>query len=162
MLAFDWICLALLAASTLLGAWRGLIYEALSVAAWIVAFLLARVGAPWVGSVLPMGQLADSLRVAAGFILLFIVFAFLGGLLASLARRVVRSVGVRAVDRTFGMVFGFIRGILLLLLLAFVVQMLGQGGSDWWRDSVSGPWLQTTLIQLAPLLPARLGAVLAG
>lgn len=162
MVAFDWICLALLAASVLLGAWRGLIYEALSVAAWVVAFFLARVGAPWLGSVLPMGQSAESLRVAAAFVILFIVFAFAGGLVATLARSVVRSVGVRTVDRTFGMVFGFVRGILLLLLLAFVIQLLGQGSAAWWRDSLSGPWLQTTLAQLAPFLPTHLGAALTG
>lgn len=162
MAALDWICLALLAASTLLGAWRGLIYEALSVAAWVVAFLLARIAAPWLGGVLPMGQSAESLRVAAAFVILFIVFAFAGGLVASLARGVVRSVGVRAVDRTFGMVFGLIRGVLLLLLLAFVIQLLGQGGAPWWRDSFSGPWLQAALVQLAPFLPPHLSAAVTG
>ena len=37
----DWILLALLAASMVLGAWRGLVYEVLSVLGWIAAFLLA-------------------------------------------------------------------------------------------------------------------------
>ena len=50
----DWILLALLAASMVLGAWRGLVYEVLSVLGWIAAFLLAQWFAPDVADKLPM------------------------------------------------------------------------------------------------------------
>ena len=42
MASTDWILVAVLAASMLLGAWRGLVYEVLSVTGWIAAFLLAQ------------------------------------------------------------------------------------------------------------------------
>jgi len=42
----DWILLALLFASMLVGAWRGLVYEVLSVIGWIAAFLLEQVFGP--------------------------------------------------------------------------------------------------------------------
>ena len=54
MSAVDWICLAVLLASLLLGAWRGLVYEVLAVAGWVIAFLAARWSADVVGQWLPI------------------------------------------------------------------------------------------------------------
>ena len=42
MAALDWIFVALLLASMLMGAWRGLVYEFLSLAGWVVAFVVAQ------------------------------------------------------------------------------------------------------------------------
>jgi membrane protein required for colicin V production len=38
--AFDWVVLAVLLLSMVLGAWRGLVVEVLSVLGWIAAFVL--------------------------------------------------------------------------------------------------------------------------
>jgi membrane protein required for colicin V production len=42
----DWVFIAVLVASLMLGAWRGLVYEVLSVMSWIAAFVLAQWLAP--------------------------------------------------------------------------------------------------------------------
>ena len=42
MAALDWLCIVVLVASLVIGAWRGLVYELLSLASWIVAFFLAQ------------------------------------------------------------------------------------------------------------------------
>ena len=104
--ALDWICAALLLASLLLGAWRGLVFELMSIAGWVIAFLAARWSATVVGDWLPMGESPEPLRYAAGFVLVFIAVAFLCGMLASLARHAAKALGVRPVDRVFGAVFG--------------------------------------------------------
>jgi hypothetical protein len=46
-------------------------------------------------------------------------------------------------------------------VLAIVVQLTGQGQAPWWRQSVSGAWLQGVLGQLRPVLPAALGQYLS-
>ena len=114
--AIDWICLAVLLASLLLGAWRGLVYEVMAIAGWVCAFLAARWSAEVVGQWLPMGESPEALRYAAGFVLVFIAVAFACGLLAALARRATQALGVRPVDRVFGAAFGTLRGVLLLLV----------------------------------------------
>ena len=48
MAALDWVFAAILLASLLLGAWRGLVYEVLSVVSWIAGFLVAQLFAPGV------------------------------------------------------------------------------------------------------------------
>ena len=159
--ALDWICIAVLVLSTLMGAWRGLLYEALSVAAWIAAYFVARALAEWVGGLLPMATATGDVRYAVGFVIVFIIVAFLGGIVASLGRHAARSMGVRPVDRTFGMVFGLARGALVLLLVAFVVRLSALGNEPWWRNSNSGPLLDSALVQVQPLLPDRVVRLMA-
>ena len=161
MSAVDWICLGVLLASLLLGAWRGLIYEVLAVAGWVAAFLVARWAAQPVGLWLPMGESPESLRYAAGFVLVFIATAFACGMLATLARRASRGLGLRPVDRVFGAVFGALRGVLLLLLAAALLRATPMQQESWWRDSLSAQWLDAALAQLQPLLPDALGKYLS-
>ncbi len=158
---FDWICLGILLASLLLGAWRGLLYEALSLGGWVLAYFAARWVAEPLGHVLPMGDASAEWRFAAGFVLVFIAVAFAGGMLAWAVRGAARALGMRPVDRLLGAVFGVLRGALLLLVLAVAIQLAGQGGEPWWRESASGPWLNQALAQLRPILPPALGQYLS-
>ena len=47
MTGFDYAIIAILAASVVLGAWRGMVSEVMSLAAWVVAFLVAREWGYW-------------------------------------------------------------------------------------------------------------------
>lgn len=161
MSALDWICAALLAASLLLGAWRGLLYEVMALAGWVLAFLAARWAAPMVGAALPMGESPEPLRYAAGFVLVFIGVAFLCGMLAALARRAAKALGIRPVDRVFGAAFGVLRGVLVLLVLAALLLMTPMREEPWWRESVSAQWLEMALLQLQPFVPEAFGKYLS-
>ena len=160
MTSTDWILLALLAASMLVGAWRGLVYEVLSVLGWIAAFLLAQWLAPDVAEKLPMKNTGETLRYAAAFVLVFIASVFATGLVSALMKRLISAVGLRPVDRILGALFGLFRGLILLLALSVVVHMTALQESDWWVDSKGGPMLITLLKGLRPMLPEKFGAYL--
>src|SRR5665647_3332229 len=66
MPVLDWIFAAVLFVSLVLGAWRGLIYEVLSVLSWLAAFILAQWFAPDVAQKLPMTGAGEAVRYAAG------------------------------------------------------------------------------------------------
>ena len=70
MSELDWIFLIVLLGSLALGAWRGFVYEVMSVLSWLLAFFLAQWFGMDVGQWLPMGGMSDVLRFAAGFVLL--------------------------------------------------------------------------------------------
>jgi membrane protein required for colicin V production len=162
MPALDWVFAGILLASFLLGAWRGLVYEVLSVVSWIAAFVLAQVFAPDVAKWLPMGQAPESLRYAAAFLLVFIVVVFAGGLLAWLTKKLVEAVGLRPVDRALGAGFGLLRGALLLMAIAIVVNMTALRHGEWWTES-KGAALSTAAVKsLKPVLPERFGQYLPG
>jgi membrane protein required for colicin V production len=160
MAALDWVILVVLGASLLLGAWRGLVYEVLSVMSWIAAFIAAQWLAPDAAALLPMERVPEAGRYAIGFILVFIAVVFAGGLLAWLTKKLVQAVGLRPVDRTLGAMFGLIRGAVLLLAVAVVVNMSPARRAVWWTESKGAGMAMAALKGLKPALPERFGQYL--
>lgn len=157
----DGLLLTVLLLSVLLGAWRGLVYEVLSVASWVAAFVLAQAYADEVALVLPLDGLSPPLQLAAGFLVVFIAVAFAGGLLAWLVKKLVASVGLRPVDRILGSAFGLARGVVMLLALAVVVSMSPLRDAPWWQGSVVADLLVATLHAIKPLLPEPVARYIA-
>lgn len=137
----------------LLGAWRGLVYEVLSVLGWAVSFYVAQWFAPDVAKLLPLQSASEPVRYAAAFVLVFIAAVFVAGLLAFLLKKLVEVIGLRPVDRTLGAAFGVLRGVILLLAATVVMDMTALKSSPWWTESRSAQALTATLKGLKPLLP---------
>ncbi|MES2184900.1 MAG: CvpA family protein [Pseudomonadota bacterium] len=157
MAAVDWIFGAVLVASLVIGLWRGLVFEVLSLLGWVAAFVAAQWFAPQVAEWLPLGDSGNAARYAAGFVIVFIAAAFAAGLVASLLRRLVSTVGLRPVDRTLGAAFGLVRGVLLLLAAAVVVETTSLRESVWWQESQAAPLLHAALTGIKPALPEAFG-----
>jgi membrane protein required for colicin V production len=156
----DWTLLGILGLSFAIGAWRGLVFEVLSVFVWIAAFLLAQWYAPAVAIKLPIAGTAQSLRYAAGFVLVFVGTAFVAGLFVQLIKKMVVAVGLRPVDRTLGAVFGLLRGAILLLAIAVVMNMTALRNQTDWQASQGATMLTGLLMKLKPLLPQEFGKYL--
>jgi len=156
MVALDWIFATVLLLSVLLGAWRGLVFEVLSVLSWVVAFVLAQWLALDVAHYLPMGGSSDMVRYGAGFLLVFIATVVLGGLLAALLKKLMSSVGLRPVDRVLGAGFGALRGVLLLLLATVLAAMTPFKSSPAWHESVGVALSLAVMENLRPALPPEL------
>lgn len=155
MAAVDWIFLGVLVFSMALGAWRGLVYEVLSVLGWAVSFYVAQWFAPQVAGWLPIQSASDPVRYAAAFVLVFIAAVFAAGLLAFLLKKLVEAIGLRPVDRTLGAAFGVLRGVILLLAATVVIDMTALKSSDWWQESRGAVALTATLKGLKPMLPEQ-------
>ena len=160
MAVLDWVVVAVLAASVLLGLWRGLVYEVLSVLNWVVAFLLAQWLAPKAAALMPLGHAGESIRYAAGFAVVFIAALFVGGLLAWLVKKLVAATGLAPVDRALGGLFGLVRGAVAVLALAVVVHLTGFKDSGWWTESVTAGVATAALRGLKPVVPERFGTYL--
>jgi len=152
----DIVLLIVLLASVVIGAWRGLLYEVLSVLGWVAAFVLAQWLAVDAAEWLPLKGASEPLRYAAGFGVVFVGVAFAAGFLAWPVKKLVESVGLRPVDRTLGALFGLLRGAVLLLGVALVVVMTPLRETEAWRESVGASALGSTLHTLRPLLPEPL------
>ena len=68
MPVLDWVFAAVLLMSMLLGAWRGFVYEVLSLISWVAAFVLAQWLAQDLAQRLPMSGASDTVRYASGFV----------------------------------------------------------------------------------------------
>ena len=155
MAVVDWVFLAVLVFSMLLGAWRGLVYEVLSVLGWAVSFYAAQYFAPMVAGWLPLQSSSETVRYAAAFVLVFVAAVFAAGLLAFLLKKLIEAIGLRPVDRTMGAAFGLVRGVILLLAAAVVMDMTALKNNAWWQESKGAPILTATLKGMKPLLPEK-------
>ena len=156
----DWIFLGVLLLSMVIGAWRGLVYEVLSVLSWIAAFVLAQWFAPQAASFLPMSGATEAMRYAAGFVVVFIAAIFLGSLIAFLTKKLIAAVGLRPADRLLGAAFGAVRGIIILLAFTVVVGMTPLKSGQLWQESMGAHVAAVVLTGLKPVLPQEFGKYL--
>jgi len=153
MVTLDWIFLVVLALSLLIGAWRGLIYEVLSLGTWVAAFFVAQWFAPVAAQWLPMAGATETIQYAAGFIVVCILAMFAGSILTWLISRLFRVAGLRPADRMLGAMFGALRGVVLMLVTTVLVGMTPMQHDAWWAESVGAHWASAMVKGLKPVLP---------
>jgi membrane protein required for colicin V production len=156
----DWICVAVLLVSLLVGAWRGLVVEVMSLVAWVAAFILAQWFAPDAAALLPMGRAAEPARYAAGFVLVFVATLFAGALIGFVVSKLLSAVGLGAINRLLGALFGALRGVVLILAATVVVGMTPFKTSPTWQASIGAQWATAALGMLKPVLPQEFGKYL--
>ncbi len=160
MAVVDLAFLGVLALSLLIGAWRGLVYEVLSVLGWAASFYLAQWLAPDLALMLPLQSASEPVRYAAAFVLIFVLAVFAAGLLAVLIKKMVEAIGLRPVDRTLGAAFGLVRGVILLLAVTLVINMTAFKNAVWWQESQGAEVMGAALKGLKPVLPGQFGKYL--
>tara|TARA_R110001592_G_scaffold144484_1_gene367603 strand:+ start:11306 stop:12073 length:768 start_codon:yes stop_codon:yes gene_type:complete len=162
----DVIAALIMLASIGIAILRGFIREVLTIFGLVGGAVAAYVGGPlltptvrgWLGvvegeedpeklfGVVPYPLLGDILAYAA----VFIVFVILLSVLSHFLAASVKSLGLGAVDRTLGMVFGIARGILFLGLLYLPIyylvgdKQMKDGEWEWLKDSKSRVYLEAT------------------
>ena len=149
----DWLLLAVLAASVVIGFVRGLIYECLALAGWVVAWFVAQWAAPQLAPHLPVGAPGSALQLGAAFALSFLLALIVWGLMARLVRLLVHATPLSLLDRMLGSGFGVFRGVVLLMVVATVVTLTPAAQSPTWRGSHGAQLLGQALMSLKPLLP---------
>lgn len=152
MTAFDYGVIVILLASLALGLWRGLIGEVMALLAWVLAGLAAWQLGPEVGALIT--AIADSgLRVLAGYAAVFVGVLIVLALVRLAVRGLLKALGLTAVDRVLGVVFGVARGLLIVLILVAVGGMTSLPKELWWRNASLSPPLETAVLASKPWLP---------
>ena len=120
--AFDWTVVVILALSALLSLWRGFVRESISLAGWVIAFIVANLFAVYVADAL--GDLIANRtgRYIVAWSLLFVATLVLSSISAKLFAKLVTAAGRGVVARPRGLVFGLRRGALIVMALVFVVR----------------------------------------
>jgi membrane protein required for colicin V production len=136
----DWVILGIVVVSCLLGLMRGLIKEALSVANWIIALLVAVTFRDPLASLLINQIETHSLRQIVAFSSLFVTTLMVGALVNYLIGELVKITGLSATDRVLGMVFGFLRGfVVVMAILLLIPPIISIDQDRWWSESLLIP-----------------------
>ncbi len=141
--AVDWVIIVVLTLSTALSLWRGFAREALSLAGWVAAFIIANVFGGEMASLLAGAIDNVTGRYVAAYAILFVGTLIVAGLLSKLVAQLVSFTGLTLLDRLLGMVFGFARGVILILVAVFVLrQLVPPGDLQWLHRSQLMPHLE--------------------
>lgn len=167
---FDVIVLAALLVSAIIAFFRGFIREVLTIlgvvgglaASWGAGPLLSPLVRGWMGvkegetpeklfDMIPYDIVADVLAYGSVFIIVVGLLSVASHFLSGWAR----AVGLGAVDRTLGVVFGLARGIIILGLLYLPIHVMvdPKTSDEWFKDSRTRFYIQGTADGMMKLLP---------
>ena len=136
---FDWILVAIISASCIFGLLRGFVKELLSLASWIAAFFVARLFSFKLSNFMVDWIDQPQFRLIAAFAILFAATLVVGALINNVFSRLVSATGLSGTDRLFGMVFGIVRGGLLVIVLVSLLSLTPVSNDQWWQSSLIIP-----------------------
>jgi membrane protein required for colicin V production len=139
MAMIDIIILVIIVISSLFGVFRGLIKEALSLAAWFAAIFIAGTFSGMLAEL--MGNFIDNptLRRVAAFALLFVVTIALGTIASNMVSKLTSAVGLGGLDKILGAGFGLLRGAVVVLILMFISSSF-EFTQPWYEESILAPY----------------------
>ena len=136
MTGFDFVVMAILAVSCVLGLIRGLLKELLSLIAYGLAFVAAIWWGPsvygWIEPYIETPMLRMGIAYAAVFILVLLGVGLLNMTLAAL----IRTTGLSPADHGLGAVFGLARGLLFVLVLVALGGYTPLPQEPWWQNAM--------------------------
>ena len=138
----DYLIIATVVISGAVGLIRGLLREVIALTTWIVAAFVA-----WhfAGSLEPHlgGLLAQpDVRPWVARLILFLAVLLLGHAIGVVVGHFVRLTLLRGVDRFLGLLFGLLRGVVIVGAAVIVCETVRLDGESWWHESALLPFGQ--------------------
>ncbi|HSF47267.1 MAG TPA: CvpA family protein [Burkholderiales bacterium] len=153
---FDYAVLAIIGLSVLVGIMRGAVREILALASWILAFMAARFYALPIAGMLPATLGGEGPRLLVAFIGVFLAAWLVMGVISVALSGFVKLIGLRSLDRSVGLLFGFGRGIFVVMLLVLIAGMTTLPREPFWRDAMLSPPLEAAATSVKSWLPSEL------
>jgi len=139
----DVFLILVLLGSTIIGLLRGLVREAVSLLFWIVAIWAAWKLGPGVEPHLG-GLLADpNVAPWVGRLVILVLVLLAGWVIGMLLSYFTRSLGLGWIDRILGLLFGLLRGLVLMGLIIIGGELLNVNHEEWWGRSKLVPFGET-------------------
>ena len=142
LILVDYASLGIIALSVVIGIWRGFLREFISLATWVAAFVIAYVFSAQAAVFLAPYISVPSVRAILAFGGLFLITLFLGGLVNLLVAQVIKHTGLSGTDRLVGLIFGALRGAVLVGLLLMAAKLTPLPEDPWWQRSVTIPYFE--------------------
>jgi membrane protein required for colicin V production len=150
----DYVVIAAVVLSAIVGALRGFLREAIALAAWLVALFVAwhfsDTIEPHLGGLLA----ASYVRPWAARVIIVALILLLGAGLGAIMGHYVRLSIFSGVDRFLGFLFGAARGLVLIGVFVILGQLLKLDGEMWWRHSMLLPYGHSVATGLRVLVGA--------
>lgn len=153
MTGFDFVLLAILAISIVLGLLRGLLKEVLSLVAYASAFLAAIWWGPnvseWSAQWITQPFVSMALAYLGVFIAVLLTIGFINMTLSALLSKT----GLTPADHGLGAMFGLVRGILFVLVLVILAGYTPLPEEPWWKNAMFSKQVVGAVQQIKLRLP---------
>lgn len=157
MTLFDYVVVGVLLISVAIGAWRGVIGEILALAAWVLAFLAAKMWGQETGQALYAQVFADSIiRTVAGWATMVVIVLIILAIVRWALRSLLNALGMGVTDRILGVFFGLFRGVLIVFLAVALGGLTPLPKQEWWSQARLAPPFETVVLASRPWLPGEL------
>ena len=137
----DWFILIVLIASGIISLSRGFTKEFLSLFLWLAAFVAAisleYLATPKINEFIGNQEISKIIS----YIVVFIVFIFLGGIIIKFVSKLIKWSGASGFDRFLGVIFGLFRGLIVLFVI-FLILPSGLKTTDVINNSKITPIIQ--------------------
>ncbi len=131
----DYIIIGIIVISAIISIIRGFVREGMSLAGWIVAVWVSLEFADKASVVFEGAIDTPSLRVGVTFFLLFISVLIISTLVNHQIGKFIHSAGLSGLDRLIGVLFGTIRGMLIVTVFVILLGMTAMPETSWWVES---------------------------
>jgi len=156
----DFVVIGICALSTLAGLMRGFVRELFSLIAWVAALFVATMFAtrlataftnsPAVQSALTGSSDATNgvsmVAVGVSFVIIFIGVLIVGKILSFLISSAAEGSGIGIINRLLGGVFGFARGVVIVIIAMFLVGLTPFASQSVWGQAQSVQLLQPQVL----------------
>lgn len=150
----DILIISIVSISTLIGFFRGVIRELLTIVSWGGAILLTIFFYPFGKSIISNFVQQPLLVDLITYVIVFIVFLVLLSAFTCVCSSVVKNSVLAIPNRMCGVLFGILRGILILTLLDFgISQYVLQEYEEYVKSSKLRPYIKETSKMIFIMLP---------
>ena len=158
MIWVDYVIIGIIALSALIGLLRGLVREALSLTAWVAAIWVAVQFSGQLAPVLTTYISVPSLRLIAAFAALFLGILILIGIINFVIVRLLEKTGLGGTDQMLGVVFGIVRGVVVIAILVLLAGATPFPKDPWWNQSMLIVYFEDMAVIVRNVLPADIAS----
>lgn len=154
MIWVDFAIIGLIFISLITGLVRGFIKEVFSLGFWLLAIWVGLSFSRDLSDFLEPVISSSPVRMAASFVMLFVVTLTLGGLIRFLLGALIKKTGLTFFDRIGGLVFGVVRGMVIVAVIVVLAGFSSLPKDAWWTESKLIPPFQLLAVWLRDHIPS--------
>lgn len=152
----DYIIIGIILISVAISFLRGFVREALSLLTWGTAIIAAIYYSTELSEVLAHKIHMPSLRLLVSFAIIFLSILILGSIASLFIASFIKKIGFSGTDRVLGVVFGLVRGILIVSMMIMVANFTQIPSHSEWKTSLLIPHFEVVANWLTQFIPANI------